>query len=137
MQRASFPEESFDLIICVNALNTAPPQLPVLNMINRWLKPDGHFFLIDFGREQRVIDWTWYIVKHLYKTEGVGQVFRSFWENREAIRQNRRARLDQKAGLMWTHSTDELAEMTKRAGFTGDPILTCYRVSSVLVISRK
>lgn len=137
IQRATFQEESFDLIVCVNALNTAPPQLPVLNMVNRWLKPNGHFFLIDFGREQRVVDWTWYIVKHLYKTEGVGQVFRSFWENREAIRQNRRARLDQKSGLMWTHSTEELAELTTRAGFTVDHVQTCYREYSDLVISRK
>jgi ubiquinone/menaquinone biosynthesis C-methylase UbiE len=137
IQRAQFEAQSFDLVVCVNALNTAPPQLQVLSMIHKWLKPGGHLFLIDFGREQRVVDWTWYIVKHLYRTQGVGQVLKSFWENREAIRQNRRARLDQKDGLMWTHSTEELGRVVEEAGFRVSKLQSCYRDYSDLVIAEK
>ena len=137
IQRAKFDANSFDLIVCVNSLNTAPPQLQVLRMMRTWLKDGGHLFLIDFGREQKVVDWTWYIVKHLYQTHGVGQVLRSFWENREAIRQNRRARLDQKDGLMWTHSTSELGSIVTEAGFSVEKLQSCYRDYSDLVIASK
>ena len=137
IQRAQFEESSLDLVVCVNALNTAAPQLPVLKLIRSWLKPTGSLFLLDFGREQRVVDWTWYIVKHLYQTEGIGEVFRSFWMNREAIRQNRRARLDQKAGRMWTHSTEEFSDLVEKAGFQVNHVQTCYRDYGDLVVAQK
>jgi ubiquinone/menaquinone biosynthesis C-methylase UbiE len=137
IQTASFAENSFDLIVCVNALNTAPPQLPVLRMIRRWLNDDGTLFLIDFGRPQKTLDWTWYMFKHTYKTHGIGRVFKALWNNREAIRQNRRARQDQKAGRMWLHSTEEFGNIVAKAGYSVDELGTCYRNYSDLVIARK
>jgi len=135
IQTASFETHQFDLIICVNALNTAPPQLPVLRLIRSWLHPKGTFFLIDFGRQQRVFDWTWYMFRNTYTSHGLGRVFKALWNNREAIRQNRRAREDQKAGRMWTHTTSELCELVIEAGFKIKRSQTCYRGYCDLVVA--
>ena len=56
MQSLDRPSESFDLIVCVNALNNAPPALPMLYRIKEWLKPGGVFYLVDIGREIKVLD---------------------------------------------------------------------------------
>ena len=137
IQRCKFEPKSFDLVVVVNSLNTAPPQLPVLKMIHTWLRDNGSLFFIDYGREADVIDWTWYIVKHLYKQDGVTQVIRSFWENREAIRQNRRARIDQREGRMWLHTTEEFRAIVERAGFDVSVCKPCYRGYGDLVVARK
>ena len=137
IQTVNFQNESFDLIVCVNALNTAPPQLPVLRLIRGWLKDGGTLFLIDFGRQQKTLDWTWYMFKHTYKAHGIGRIVKAFWNNREAIRQNRKARLDQKAGRMWTHTTEEFIAVVARAGFQIEYSGTCYRDYSDIVIARK
>lgn len=137
IQTAEFESNAFDLLICVNALNTAPPQLPVLRMMFSWLKPGATMFLIDFGRQQKVVDWTWYMFKHTFARHGLGRVFRALWNNREAIRQNRRAREDQKAGRMWLHTTEELRRHVELAGFEVDVSQTCYRGFSDLVVAHK
>ena len=65
VQRVDFSEETFDLVVCVNALYAISPQEAVLRKIRRWLKPGGVFIVIDFGRRNRMIDWSWYLLSNL------------------------------------------------------------------------
>ena len=137
VQTCEFPENEFDLVIIVNALNTCPPQFQVMQNIQRWLKPGGHLFIIDFGREQDTWDWTLYLSKTVYESQGFFGLMRELWKNREAIRQNRRARYDQEHGNMWLHTTDEFGEMVCKAGFKIKHLQSCYRDYSDLVVAQK
>jgi ubiquinone/menaquinone biosynthesis C-methylase UbiE len=137
IQICELPEDHFDLIIMVNALNTCPPQFQVLQKVYRWLKPGGHFFVIDFGREQDTWDWTRYLSKTVYASHGFFGLLRELWMNREAIRQNRRARHDQENGTMWLHSTENFGAMIDKAGFYTEHIQPCYRGYCDLVVAAK
>ena len=60
-QRAEMESESFDLVLCVNALYAITPQEPVLHKVRTWLKEEGRFFVIEFGRKQKTLDWAFYL----------------------------------------------------------------------------
>ena len=136
IERVDFPEAEFDLVICINALNTASPQLPVLQKVKRWLKPDAKLFLIDFGRKQRVLDWGWYIFRTAVKSGGLGNYVKALTNNREAIRQNRLAAKDQSRGVMWTHTLSEFQDLVSQAGFDIDIATTCYRGYCDMIVGR-
>ena len=91
IHNVTFPSESFDLIICINALYAFTPQETVLDNIKEWLKPTGKLFLIDFGRTQSTLDWTFYIFKEAVKSRQVGYYAKTLIEGREILKQNRRA----------------------------------------------
>jgi ubiquinone/menaquinone biosynthesis C-methylase UbiE len=137
IERVEFPEGTFDLIICVNALNTAAPQLAVLRQARRWLRPNGTMFIIDFGRKQRVLDWGWYIFTNTLRNHGVLRYIKAVVENREAVKQNRHAARDQKNGLMWTHTLREFKALVTQAGFSITTAKTCYRGYCDLVVATK
>lgn len=137
IERINFPEGEFDLIVCVNALNTAPPQLPVLRRMRRCLRTDGTLFLIDFGRKQRVLDWGWYILTNTLRTHGMTKYIKAILENREALKQNRHAKKDQANGLMWTHTLKEFSALVTQAGFDIKTARTCYRGYCDLVVAKK
>ncbi len=137
VQTCQLPTDYFDLVVMVNSLNTCPPQFQVLQNIFQWLKPGGHFFVIDFGREQDTWDWTRYLSKTVYESQGFLGLVRELWMNREAIRQNRRARHDQEEGNMWLHSTEEFGTLIDRAGFYTKHIQPCYRGYCDLVVAEK
>lgn len=136
IERVELPDNYFDLIICVNALNTAPPQLPVLRQMRRWLRPNGTLFLIDFGRKQRVLDWGWYIFRNTIKRHGINRYLRALVENREALRQNRLAARDQDRGVMWQHSLAEFQDLVNKAGFRIEKSGTCYRDYCDMVVAK-
>lgn len=137
VQACDFPADHFDLVIMVNALNSCPPQYQVLRNIHKWVKPGGHLFLIDFGREQDTWDWTRYLSETVYRSQGLLGLVRELWLNREAIRQNRLARQDQSNGHMWLHTTEEFGEIIRDVGFTVKHIQPCYRGYSDLVVATK
>ena len=137
MQDAEFEPSSFDLVICINALNTAPPQLPTLRLIYSWIKPGGWLYLVDFGRKQNVYDWALYCAVHAARTAGLVEMIKYARGCAEGFRQNRNASIDQDAGSMWTHSTSELVDLVKTAGFHVAHSTECYRGYSDLVISQK
>ncbi len=137
MQRATFEEDEFDLIVCVNSLNTAPPQDLVLKLINTWLKPDGKLYLIDFGRRQRLVDWTWYIFSNTVRRFGPMRFFSAFYENRQGLRQNRNATKDQDKGLMWLHTHEEFEKIVTSAGLVIEVSTTCYRDYCDLIVAHK
>lgn len=127
IQRADFDESSFDLIICVNALCHAAPQVPSLRKIGRWLKPTGKLFVIDFGRPVKLLDWTWYIFQNAVKNVGLVTFLQAFYRNRQTFFQNRRAKKDQKQGAMWLHSPEEFQDVLERGAFKVLESGTCYR----------
>lgn len=137
IERAEFPDEHFDLVICVNALNTASPQLPVLRKMSKWLKPNASLFLIDFGRKQRVLDWGWYIFSSAIKAGNLNSYLKALMKNREFIKQNRLAAKDQSNGVMWTHTLEEFSDLVGKAGFSIEESATCYRGYCDLVLARK
>lgn len=137
MQTVDVPLNSLDLLICVNSLNNAPPARPMLSNIYSWLKPGGYFFLIDFGREINVVDWTWFLVKHLLKTRGIAETIRVVRRQAKVISINQKGKGDQQRGSLWTHSTDELVQMLEDNGFTTQARKLCYRDYADLVVTRR
>lgn len=137
IQRVDFPQNHFDLLVCVNALNTAPPQRVMLSKACDWVKPDGVLFLIDFGRKQNVLDWASYIARNLVKQVGVAKTITTAFNTRKAITANHKGRGEQGAGRIWTHTTDELLSLFDGIDFEPEHIQTCYRDYCDLVIARK
>ena len=137
MQTVEIPSQSKDLIVCVNALNNAPPVRPVLSRIYNWLRPGGYFFLIDFGREIDVVDWTWYLVKHLLSQYGVRETISVIQRQSKVIAINRKGHDDQVRGALWTHSTEELLKHLSDSGFTNTHSKLCYRDYADLVVTQR
>lgn len=136
-QRVQFPNNSFDLIVCVNALYAISPQRPLLNNIRSWLKPEGKFFVIDFGRKQRVLDWTFYLFRESLKNHRVGTYVKALVEGREVIRQNRRSTRGQSTGRYWMHSTADFGSALVECGFEIEELFECYRGYSDLAVCRR
>lgn len=137
MQTVGLDKKSMDLVVCVNALNNAPPVRPIVNRILSWLKPGGYFFLIDFGREMDVIDWTWFLFKNLVSTVGVGEAIKVLRRQTKTISINRKGHDDQQAGKLWTHNTQELLDLLEGSGFEIVRTQLCYRDYADLVVARR
>ena len=137
MQTVEFEDESLDLIISVNALNNAPPPRPMLSKVHRWLKKGGYFFLVDFGREIDVVDWTWFLVKHLVRTYGLIDAISIVRRQAKVISINQKGKSDQKSGTLWTHSTEELLGMISDTGLDIEQKKLCYRDYADLVVAKK
>jgi ubiquinone/menaquinone biosynthesis C-methylase UbiE len=126
-ENTQFPADYFDLILCVNALYAFPDKDSVLASMRSWLKPTGKLFLIDFGRKQRTLDWTFYIFKESLKSGQVGRYVKGLLESREVLKQNRKATKGQKSGRYWLHSTEEFGESLRQSGFKVEELRSCYR----------
>ncbi|MDZ7670536.1 MAG: class I SAM-dependent methyltransferase [Gammaproteobacteria bacterium] len=125
---AEFQPGSFDLIICVNALYAIHPPEEMLRQAKSWLKPDGVFFVIDFGRRTQMWDWSKYIFGSILREHGLMETIRFCINGMETYRQNRRGntRVRRKEFIGFT-PTEEFKEALVRAGFSIEKIQTCYR----------
>lgn len=132
-----FEPNSFDLIICINALYAFTPHEQVLRRARSWLKPDGRLFLIDFGRKQSTIDWTVYIFREAMKSHRVGRYARALVESREVLKQNRRATKGQQSGRYWLHSTEQFGAALSKIGFQVHELAGCYRGYADMAICSK
>lgn len=132
-----FLDETFDLIVCVNALYAVSPQAEVLAKVRRWLKPSGVFFVIDFGRRNRMWDWSWYILKNLVKEHGIVECAKFLSNSAEIIRQNNKGQKTQLDGKYWLHSTHEFGRVLSEAGFLVEDLRPCYRDYCDLAVCRK
>ena len=137
VQQVSFEDDSFDIIICINALYAISPQVDVLKKVHKWLRPDGRFFVIDFGRKQKTLDWTIYLFKESLKRNQLGRYFKALKDSREIIKQNRQTSKGQDSGRYWLHSTAEFNSTLRESGFTVDEVFPCYRGYSDLAVCRK
>jgi ubiquinone/menaquinone biosynthesis C-methylase UbiE len=136
-QKVSFPPNSFDLIVCVNALYAIYPQIEVLQKVHSWLKPDGKFFVIDFGRKQNSVDWAFYLFRESMKEHRAGDYFRALLEGREVWKQNRKSTKGQSSGRYWLHSTSDFGKILEQVGFELDELHKCYRDYADLAICGK
>ncbi len=133
---ANFSAGAFDLIICVNALYAIRPRDEFLKKAKQWLKPNGTFFIIDFGRRLDTLSWSLYIIGSVIKEGGLREVVRILRNGLETLRQNRRGSKGQANGLYWLHSTEEFADELTRAGYNIDQLRTCYRGYCDLAVCR-
>ncbi len=137
IQTVDIKEKSTDLVVCVNALNNVPPVRPIVDKMFSWLKPGGHFFLIDFGREMDVVDWTWFLLKNLVANVGVVEAVRVLRRQTKTISINRKGHNDQQAGELWTHNTQELLQLLEESGFDIVRSQLCYRDYADLVVAQR
>ena len=137
VQDVEFEDNSFDVIICINALYAISPQTEVLKNIHRWLRPNGRFFVIDFGRKQNILDWTFYVFRESMKRHRLGRYVKVLKDNRELIKQNRQTTKGQDSGRYWLHSTTEFGSTLRSCGFEVDEVFPCYRGYSDLAVCRK
>lgn len=126
-QRIEFPKESFDLVMCVNALYAISPQVEVLQKVRSWIKPGGRLFIIDFGRKQRTLEWALYILRESFKAHSLGRYTRTLIEAREVLKQNRRSTKGQTTGRYWTHSTEQFGKTLRDCGYSVEELFPCYR----------
>ena len=127
---------SADLLICVHALYAMPDQAERLADMRRLLRPGGHLFLIDLGRELDIGGWRSFIFRHLVRRDGLFGALRTLWRGREVATQNKLIREAQQAGLYWTYESGELAERAGAAGFAIERRETVYRGFSDLLVCR-
>lgn len=136
-QRVQFPEEHFDLILCIHSLYTMAPQQLILSKVSRWLKTDGYLFVIDLGRRQDVVDWGLYLFREMVKRHGLIQYVRRTLSGLEVARQNRITAKGQETGRYWLHSTQEFGETLRAANFDVQDLYSCYRGYSDLAVCRR
>jgi ubiquinone/menaquinone biosynthesis C-methylase UbiE len=136
-QHLDFPDACFDLVLCVNALYAISPQKQILRKVHSWLKPNGRFFVIDFGRKQRSLDWAIYLLRESVKSRRAGDYVRAVVEGREVWKQNRRSAKGQETGRYWLHSTTDFGNTLVDSGFEVDELQPCYRGYADLAICRK
>ena len=127
-------ESSIDVIILINSLYAMSPQSAVLKRVKKWLKPSGKLFVIDWGRENRILDWGWYIAKNAISNHGITKTVSAFIEGAEVIRQNRLGKKGHKSGKFWRHTTQEFKQMLEEEGFVVEHLDVCYRGYSDLAI---
>lgn len=130
------PNYSQDLIICVNALYAMSQPQAVLRRIRRLLKPNGRFFVIDFGREMRVVKWSYHLYVALLQQQGARGAAKWFWRNREVLRQNRIGMRAQQQGNYWLHSPRQFAYALESNGWYIEEITTCYLGDCDLAVCR-
>ncbi|MEQ8485711.1 MAG: methyltransferase domain-containing protein [Pseudomonadales bacterium] len=126
-EETTFPEQSFDLIICINALYAFPDRGGVLRHAHGWLRNNGRLFIIDFGRRQSTLDWTFYLFRESIKANRVGRYARALIEAREVIKQNIKTSKGQESGRYWLHSTEAFKQSLSEAGFNVLEASRCYR----------
>lgn len=134
---ANFAKDSFDVVVCVNALYAFTSQESILKRIRSWLKPEGKLFLIDFGRKQKTLDWTLYIFKESMKSQKIGRFTRALIEGRELLKQNRKTTMGQESGRYWLHTTQEFGKTLENSGFKVEELSRCYRNYSDLAVCSK
>jgi ubiquinone/menaquinone biosynthesis C-methylase UbiE len=131
-----FPDHSFDLLIMINSLYAMSPQRDVLARVHRWLKPSGTFFVIDFGRRTKVLDWARFILGNMLREKGLFECLRFLRSSLENLRQNRRGARAQLDGVYWLHSTEEFGALLSESGFYVEMIRACYRGYCDLAVCR-
>jgi ubiquinone/menaquinone biosynthesis C-methylase UbiE len=137
VHQVNFAAQSFDLVLCINAMYAFTPQQQVLARIRDWLKPSGRFFLIDFGRKQRTLDWALYMFRESVKSRRVGEFAKAFLEGREVMKQNQQTAKGQESGRYWLHSTQEFGRSLSEAGFTVEELKSCYRGYADMAVCRR
>lgn len=135
--QVEFPNDKFDVVLCVNALYAFPDKDAVLRKMHAWLKPTGRLFIIDFGRKQSTLDWTFYIFRESLKSRQIGRYAKALIESREVLKQNRKATKGQESGRYWLHTTQEFGDSLRKAGFTLDELRECYRGYADFAVCRK
>ena len=136
VEETELPSKSFNLIVCVNALYAMESPDVVFRKIHSWLKEDGIFFVIDFGRQANMFDWARYIFGNMYRKEGLGACLRFVKNGFETIRQNLKGAKGQAIGNYWLHSTDEFGRTLSEHGFSVEVLRTCYRGYCDLAVCR-
>ena len=137
-QTVQFPNDSFDAVICVNALYAMPPQDTVIRRIFNWLKPNGVLVCIDFGRQQEPLDWLGEFVRLIRSREiDVGTAVRTLGVISNLLRQAFRGAGGQASGKYWMHGLDEFVQAFQVNGFIIDESFVCYRGYCDGVVARK
>lgn len=135
-QRIQLNANSFDLLICVNALYAITPPELVLRKFKELVKPGGTIFLIDFGRRQDVVDWGFYLFKEIAKKNGVLTAAKEVLSLRNVTRENSNTTRGQQSGDYWEHSTRDFKRALENTGFEIEDLGTCYRGYSDMAICR-
>ncbi len=122
-----FPQGTFDLVVCVNAIYAMPEPDIVLRNLRNWTNIGGFLYVIDFGRQVQLIDWAYYILKNRVKELGLRNAIRWYRDNAENLKQNRKGAKAQTDGSYWLHSNEEFATRLQGAGWEIELLETCYR----------
>jgi ubiquinone/menaquinone biosynthesis C-methylase UbiE len=130
-------DNSLDVILAVNALYTLPDPNFVIEKIFSALKPGGHFFTIDLGREMRVLDWSKYVVASIVQARGLVGTIKTFYRARHAVTQNRAIRQAQDHRVYWKHTPSEFRKKLNEAGFQVEDLGLCYRGYCDVAICKK
>jgi hypothetical protein len=109
----------------------------VIKKIFSALKPGGHFFTIDLGREMRVFDWSKYVVASIVRARGLVGTIKTFYRARHAVTQNRAIRQAQDHHVYWKHTTSEFRKQLNEAGFQVEDLGLCYRGYCDVAICKK
>ena len=135
-------QQSLDCVLCVNALYAMSHPTHVIEKMLHWLKPGGLLYLVNLGRVQRTLEWTLYITLSnllpIGRRIGLRRMI-SFLRNEGRIIQeaNRSITSAQQHGRYWHHTTTELGQYLRAAGFRVEQLRACYRGYSDLAICRR
>lgn len=137
-QDVIFAAEQADIVLCVNALYAMAPQSLVLKKLYRWLKPNGVFVCIDFGRKQNPLDWVGSFFAGVISGQiPISTATKALGAFGNVFIQALRGAGGQSSGQYWMHEMPEFKAAIVSAGFQVEDSFTCYREYCDGVIARK
>jgi ubiquinone/menaquinone biosynthesis C-methylase UbiE len=132
-----FPRDTYDLVICTNALYATVNPLHTLGKIFASIRPGGYLFSIDFGKVQNTADWTMFLFWESLRRGRFLRYLNALVVAREVIRQNQATTAAQKSGRYWTHTAQQFSEHLSRSGFEVLAGGECYRGYCNYALGRK
>ena len=127
MERWEPTNGTYDLVFCINALYAFGEPTAPLKKIRNSLTSRGRFVVVDYGRTMDVLGWTAELLRHLYRTRGVGGIVTALRSAPGIMRQNSVGSKMQRSGEYWTHSNEEFLCALREAEFEVLRSGTCYR----------
>jgi ubiquinone/menaquinone biosynthesis C-methylase UbiE len=138
LQRNSWELPQLAGVVTVHCIYAISNPCQFIQRLCAQLRPGGHVYACDFGRQMNVRDWAGYLVAQSLRANGFWRTARLFAQCGQVRRQNRQVAECQRYGTYWTH---DLAEFRAAFEAAGIEILTAsnslYRGYDDLIIGRK
>ncbi len=125
VDQLTIDEGYYDVILMTNSLYAMGDQGAILSKIKSGLSDGGRLYIVDFVRENNVMEWALHLAGQLLKDRGLVACIKYFLGISSAIKQNRVGARTQRSGRYWLHSTSEFALLLETVGFV---VLQCSPV---------
>lgn len=137
IQKVSYSAGSLDFVVAVHSIYAMEDPIKVIEKVHNWLKPNGVFYIVDYGKQNNALDWTKYFVINTFKKKGFLEAVKMLANISILYVQTIKIAISQKKGRYWTHTSEGLIDIVKDIGFETSKVKSVYRGYSTYLILKK